>query len=164
MKKHITSIPFHASATKQDLKPALRRLGFLALPLLMLLSASFDAFCQTVQTLNWNTNNNRSKYYNMCGQSSSSSSSLATCSSCSVTYRITETDQNNHNKNVGWMSFKAPEGCTITATLTSNGIEYDDWLSVSQGMTEDEYGNDHWDYLSYDGESFSSTTGGCPLF
>lgn len=126
----------------------------------VMLMAALEVFGQTTQTLNWNTNNNRSKYYNMCGNSNSSSTSLATCTSCSVTYVINESDMSNHNRNVGWMSFKAPSGCTITATLTSNGIESADWLYVSQGTTEDDGGSNYWTSTTTTGTTYSSTTGG----
>ena len=130
------------------------------LMLALLVLPSF-AFAQTTQTLNWNTNSNRSKYYNMCGNSSSSSSSLASCTSCSVTYVINESDMSNHNRNYGWMSFKAPAGTTITATLTTNGIEAADWLYVTQGTTEDDdSGSNYWSYSSSSGSTYTSTTGG----
>ena len=119
------------------------------------------AIAQTTQTINWNGNNVRNRYYNMCGNSSTSSSSLATCTSCSKTYVINESDQNNHDKNVGWMSFKAPTGCSITVTLTTNGIQAADWIYISHGLTETSTTGyaAYWNYTSASGSTFTSTEG-----
>ena len=119
------------------------------------------AVAQTTQTIDWNGNNVRNRYYNMCGNSNTSSSSLATCTTCSTTYVINESDQNNHNKNVGWMSFKAPTGCSITVTLTTNGIQAADWIYISHGLTETSttgYAT-YWNYTSSAGSTFTSTEG-----
>lgn len=133
----------------------------------MMLLIGSATWGQTNQAINWNANNDntRDRYYNMCGDKNANYNSLQTCNSCTKYYTINESDRTNQNqqwRNVGWMSFKAPDGCQVVVTLTSNGLAGSEWIYLSHGRTENNTNNyyNYWTSGSATNSTFISAMGG----
>lgn len=86
----------------------------------------------------------------MCGNISQNVPS-ATCTGCTKYYRITDND-NNSDANSGWLTFKAPVGCKLTVTMTTDG----NYTSGNMGRNGNG-NNRRWDYL-YISESTTGST------